>query len=441
MRLPIRTRLTLLFAGLSAVVLAVAGAALLIGFRSSSMGTVDEGLRSTFESLAGDPPAAIGRLPASDETFAQFVTPDGTLVTTEPAATERLLPPSFTGPLTTTAFFDRVVPTLEEAVPVRVLAGPVDGGVLMVAVDVEEQQLAFARLVTMVVIGAPVLMAFLAIVGWWLAGSALRPVERLRQEAAAISTLEPSRRLAEPETADELQRLAETLNAMLDRLQEALERERRFVDEASHELRTPLGVLRAEVELALREPRGRDELEAALRSVEEEANRLGRLTTDLLLLARSDRGRLPVHAVDTDVADLLQRIAAGFEGRASAAGVRLTVTADGARGRVDPDRLRQAVENLVENALRQVGPGGAVDVEASRDGDELLVTVRDDGRGFAENVLPTAFEPFARDDRRRGDGAGLGLTIVRAVAEAHGGRATAENLPRGGAAVSLHLPA
>jgi heavy metal sensor kinase len=441
MRLPIRTRLTLLFAGLSAVVLAVAGAALLIGFRSSSVGTVDEGLRSTFESLAGDPAGAIGRWPPSDETFVQYVTADGTLITTEPGAAERLLPPSITGPLTTLTSYDRIVSTLEEAVPVRVLAGPVDGGVLMVAVDVEDQQLAFARLATMVAIGGPVLLALLGLVGWWLAGSALRPVERLREEAEAISTLEPARRLPVPETADELQRLAETLNAMLDRLHDALERERRFVDEASHELRTPLGVLRAEVELALREPRGRDELQAALRSVEEEANRLGRLTTDLLLLARSDRGRLPVHAVDTDVGDLLERIAGGFSGRATAAGVHLTVAADGARGRVDPDRLRQAVENLLENALRHVGPGGAIDLEAARNGDGLHVTVRDDGRGFAEDVLPTAFEPFARDDRRRGDGAGLGLTIVRAVAEAHGGRATAENLPRGGAAVSLHLPA
>jgi two-component system, OmpR family, sensor kinase len=438
MRLPIRTRLTVLFAVLSAIVLAVGGAALLIAFRSSSFATIDEGLRSSFESLATDPERAIEALPASEEAFAQFVRPDGTLVTT-PGPTGRLLAPEDTGSLAAPAFFDREIATSEESVPVRILAGPARGGALMVAADVEEQRLSFARLAAMVAVGGPVLLAVLTLVGWLLAGRALRPVERLRQEAAAISTLEPSRRLPVPDTADELQRLAETLNAMLDRLQDALDRERRFVDEASHELRTPLGVLRAEVELALREPRSREELEAALRSVEEEANRLGRLTTDLLLLARADRGRLPVHAVDTDVADLLARIVSGFEARAAAGGVSVDVDADGTRGRVDPERIRQAVENLLENALRHAE--GAVQVRASRDRDGLHVTVEDDGAGFPPDLFDSAFEPFARAEGTREDGAGLGLAIVRAVAEAHGGRASVRNLPGGGASVSIHVPA
>jgi len=226
--------------------------------------------------------------------------PDGSLLTTE-GPTERLLPPSVTGTLEAPRYFDRWIATLEELAPVRILAGRVpDGGILMIAIDVEDQQEAIARLTTMVAIGGPILLTALALVGWALAGSALRPVERLREEATAISTVEPSRRLPVPDTGDELQRLAETLNGMLDRLHEALDRERRFLDEASHELRTPLAVLKAEVELALKEPRGREELEAALRSIEQETDRLGRLTQDLLVLARSDRGRLPVHRTETD---------------------------------------------------------------------------------------------------------------------------------------------
>jgi signal transduction histidine kinase len=235
--------------------------------------------------------------------------------------------------------------------------------------------------------------------------------------------------------------LAETLNGMLDRLHEALDRERRFVDMASHELRTPLGVLRAEVELALKEPRTREELEAALRSVRQESERLGRLTQDLLVLARSDRGRLPVHRTDVDVSELLDRVASGFADRADAQGVRLRSEGSGVRGNVDRDRIRQALENLIDNALRHTGAGGEVVMRAAREGGGLAIEVVDSGRGFPPDLLDRVFEPFARADGR-GDieGAGLGLAIVRAVAEAHGGSATAENAPTGGAAVRIQVP-
>ena len=228
---------------------------------------------------------------------------------------------------------------------------------------------------------------------------------------------------------------------MLDQLHEALDRERRFVDEASHELRTPLGILKAEVDLALKEPRSRDELESALRSIAQETERLRRLTQDLLVLARSDRGRLPVHRTDVDVSSIIGRVAAEFEGRASQEGVRLRVSCSKVRARVDADRLRQAVENLVDNALHHAGRGGRVEVRADLDGTRLRVVVSDSGSGFPEDLLGRVFEPFAREDGdREGDGAGLGLAIVRAVAEAHGGSATARNLEDGGASVSLDLP-
>jgi signal transduction histidine kinase len=277
--------------------------------------------------------------------------------------------------------------------------------------------------------------------GWVVARAALRPVEELRSEAAAISSSEPARRLPVPETGDELQRLAETLNAMLDQLHEALDRERRFVDEASHELRTPLGVLKAEVDLALKEPRSRDELEAALRSIAQESERLRRLTQDLLVLARSDRGRLPVHRDDVDVAGVIERVVTEFEDRAGREGVRMRTTGSRVRARVDADRIRQAVENMVDNALRHAGRGGTVEVRADLEVNRLRIVVSDSGSGFPQDLLGRAFEPFARaDGDREGDGAGLGLAIVRAVAEAHGGSATARNLESGGASVLLDLP-
>ena len=134
-------------------------------------------------------------------------------------------------------------------------------------------------------------------------------------------------------------------------------------------------------------------------------------------------------------------MAAEFEDRARAGDVRLRVSGSNVRARVDGDRVRQAVENLVDNAVRHAGRGGTVEIRAGLDGDRLLVDVSDSGPGFPDDLLDRVFEPFARaDDGREADGAGLGLAIVRAVAEAHGGSATARNQEGGGASVSLELP-
>ncbi len=439
MRLAIRTRLTVVFAALSAVVVGAAAVALVIGFRTELARTVDDGLRTRLASFAADPIAAVDA--ATDDAFAQYVHPDGTLVRSS-GLTDPLLPATLTGSLAGDRFYDRDVRTAEEQVPARLLAARVEsGGVLVLGVDVEDQREAIARLTVLVGLGAPFLLTALSVLGWLLAGGALRPVERLRAEAAALSMAEPSRRLRAPETGDELQRLTETLNGMLDRVHEALERERRLVDEASHELRTPLGVIQAELDLALKEPRSREELEAALRSIAQETERLRRLTQDLLVLARSDGGHIPVHRTDVDVVSILERVATEFRDRAARAGVQVEVSESPLRARLDGDRVRQAVENLVANAIRHAGRGGSVEMRARRDVDALRIVVRDSGGGFADDVLERAFEPFAKADGERGsDGAGLGLAIVRAVAEAHGGSATARNLEGGGAAVSLELP-
>lgn len=442
MRLPIRTRLTLVFAGMSLVVLVVASTALLIGFRAELYRTIDQALRSRVETMRADALAEIAAIPAGDEVFAQLVRSAG------PVASSSNLPgvPLFTrdelGALQGDTVFDREVRTVEDRVAARILIVPIaDGSHLVVGMDVDDQREVVGQLIAFVAVGGPVVLLALSALGWILARAALRPVERLRAEAAAISTSEPDRRLPLPGTGDELQRLAETLNGMLGRLHDALDRERRFVDEASHELRTPLGLLKAEVDLALKEPRSPAELEAALRSIADETERLRRLTQDLLVLARSDRGRLPVHRADVDVSGLIERVVAEFGDRATRDGVRLQISGSHVWARVDADRVRQAVENLVDNGLRHAGRGGTVEISADRNDHRLQVIVTDSGAGFVEDVLGRAFEPFARaDGAREGDGAGLGLTIVRAVAEAHGGSATARNLEGGGAEVSLRLP-
>ena len=286
-------------------------------------------------------------------------------------------------------------------------------------------------LALMLVVGPGALVLATA-AGYLLAGAALRPVEAMRREAAEISASTSGRRLPLPEPRDEVRRLGETLNEMLARLDKGLERERRFVADAGHELLTPLASLRAELELALRRPRTREELEAALRSASEEAERLVRLAEDLLTLARDAEGGLPLQRSRFEARDVLDAVVARFAGSG-----RVIETAAPAGLVVDADRARleQALGNLVDNAVRH--GRGTVRTEAAQEPGSVVFRVRDEGPGLPPEFLPRAFERFSRaDEARSGEGAGLGLAIVAAVARAHGGHVSAA-----GSEITLSLPA
>jgi len=220
---------------------------------------------------------------------------------------------------------------------------------------------------------------------------------------------------------------------MLDRLQEALERERRFVDDASHELRTPLATLRGEIDLALAKRRDAPELEASLRSAQEDVVRLQRLADDLLVMARVRGGRIPVHRVETSLAELTMRSMRSVERQTAAAGVTVDIDAPDHTVDVDPERIEQALRNLLENAIRYSPRGGVVRLSAGLVDGYVRFVVTDGGPGFPADLQNSAFEPFTRGDieSSSSSGAGLGLAIVRAVAEAHGGSASVENTPDG----------
>jgi len=299
-----------------------------------------------------------------------------------------------------------------------------------------------SQLLVLMLAGGPVTLAIAAAAGWAVAGAALRPVERISREAAAISVSEPGRRLPIPAGRDEITRLGHTLNAMLSRLEAAFDRERRFVDDASHELRTPLAILKAELDLAQSRSRTSQELQAAVRSAAEEADRLTALAETLLVFSRAEAGRMPLHRQQTRLDELLQDACSALAVRAAAAGVDVRLVRHGVTAFVDPVRVRQAVDNVVANAVGHTPRGGQVRVSATRDGDTVQLTVEDTGTGFDPAFLPSAFDPFARgpaDKAGSGQGAGLGLAIVRATAEAHGGRAAAANRADGGARVTLIL--
>jgi two-component system, OmpR family, sensor kinase len=449
MSLPIRARVTLLFAALITFVLLIAGAFVHFRFRQDLLSTVDAGLSVRAESLIagiGDSDIPLGEhkdLIDPDEAFAQVVGPNGELIESSSGFEQLLLPRSTLAGLNRPTYVNTEVIVGGEPVEARVLAVPSDSNFAVVGASLEEQNQAASRLIGALLLGESTALVVITLIGWLVTGAALSPVERMRAEAAEISADEPGRRLEVPSTRDELARLGETMNEMLDRLEHALEHERRFVGDASHELRTPLGILKTELDLALGRARSPEELTSALRSAAEESDRLNSLAEDLLVLARADRGQLPVHREEVDVLDLAGKVLGDFHPAAEAREVRITVVGDAPYAKVDPARLRQALCNLIANALHHSRPGGEVQVKVNSSEGRLHVTVSDEGVGFPNDFLERAFEPFTRVDSGRGrtaGGAGLGLAIVKAIAESHDGIVTAENGSDGGAIVSIDVP-
>jgi two-component system, OmpR family, sensor kinase len=451
-RLPIRLRLTLAFALAMAAVLVGAGAFLYLRLGSSLDEAINDGLEARAAEVAvlvkdGDSGLGVGpgRLD-QDERFVQVLDREGEIVDATPRVSRRPLldPDQITRVLERGAFsFERSgVPGVKAEA--RLLATPFKGRdgrlVLIVGATLEERQEALGGLLREFLVAGPVALLLSSLLGYVLATAALRPVESMRAEAAAISAAEPGRRLPLPESRDEVLRLGETLNAMLERLEAALQRERSFVSDASHELRTPLALLKAELELALRRPRSVAELEEALRSASAETDRLARLAEDLLVLARSDQGRLPLRRAPLSAAEILSGVAERFGAEAEKAGRMIQVIApDGLQLVGDAVRLEQALGNLVENALRH--GRGQIRLSAVDGNGAVELHVVDEGAGFPPGFLDHAFERFSRaDDARGGEGVGLGLAIVQVIASAHAGSVHAANREGGGVDAWLTIP-
>jgi signal transduction histidine kinase len=325
----------------------------------------------------------------------------------------------------------------------RLLAVPVIARglrrIVIVGTSTSARSESLADLLALLLIGGPVALLLASLTAYWVAAAALAPVEEMRVMAAEVSAARPGQRLPVPPSDDEIARLGMTLNAMLERLEEALAHERRFVADASHELRTPLAILKAEVDLALSRGRSPRELTAALASAAEETDRLVRLAEDLLTIAQTDRGELPMQMAETDVEEVLRAVAGRFERRAADIGVQIeAISEPGLSARLDRMRVEQALGNLLDNALRY--GTGPVEVVARRQGSHLELHVRDRGPGFSHEYLPRAFERFSRDDASRRDGgSGLGLAIVEAIARGHRGEAHVANRDGGGADAWLVL--
>jgi signal transduction histidine kinase len=437
-RLPIRLRLTAVFTAAMILALAGVGAGTVTHFRHAVDASIDDTLADRARDIP--PPDGGGHLAEDADTAAQVIAADGQVRAASPrAGTAPLLTPAQVATARRhTLRLDREhVPGLPGRA--RLLAtSDGDDSVVAVATSLAGRDQAVADLRTALLVAFPIVLLIATGAAYLLATAALRPVERMRARAAAITSETPGQRLPVPAGRDEITRLGATLNDMLDRLQTALARERDFVSDASHELRTPLALLKTELELSLRRPRSPAETDAALRAALADTDRLVDLAEDLLLLARTDRG--PGSPTEPfPIAPLLCGVAKRYEPAADGRPIRLRCDPD-LVATVDARQLERALNNLVDNALRH-GAGPVEITVSTRDG-HLTVRVRDHGPGFPAGFLPRAFDRFTRaDTARTGHGSGLGLAIVAAIARRHAGTAHAANHHDGGAEVSLRLPA
>lgn len=304
---------------------------------------------------------------------------------------------------------------------------------------VDETLATVAQLLT---VSVPLLAGLVALTTWIVVGRALAPVERMRRQVDAVTATTLADRLDEPATGDEISRLARTLNGMLGRLESAQAAQRRFISDASHELKSPLATLRQYAELARAHPERVDQQELG-EVVLGEGERLERLVQAMLVLARADEGALRPERVDVDLDDLLLAEAARVRGAGAIAVDTTRVQATRVRG--DAALLAQLARNLVDNAARHARTGIALAVAPAADGaGSAVITVDDDGDGIPPAERDRVFDRFVRlDDARARDtgGSGLGLSIVREIAHAHGGAVRVEDAPSGGARLRVELPA
>jgi heavy metal sensor kinase len=315
--------------------------------------------------------------------------------------------------------------------------------VLVVAESLRHVEESVRQVLLLLLLAGPAALAATAVGGWWLARKALLPVERMTSKAAEIGIDRLDERIEVPAAKDEIGHLADTLNAMLDRLERGVEEQHRLVADASHELRTPLAAMRAELDVSLMADDLPTEAREVLESTREEVDRMGRIVDNLLTLARVDEGRLELLTTRVDVGQAAAAAARPLRSLAAAKHVRLELDAQSEVARADPQRLHQALTNFIENAIKFTHEGGQVKIQTWRDNGEVGVTVRDNGPGIPARDRGHVFDRFYRADPARGRagrGSGLGLAICREIADAHGGRVWVESEEGDGSAFSLALP-
>jgi signal transduction histidine kinase len=432
LHLPLRVRLTLAFVVATAILLGAVGSYIFLEVKTGLDSSLDASLRARageYARLAAQPSLApLRRALAVEGEPAQLVSPQGAVLVSSPRGRGR---PLAAGQRLRQARVHEIRYERHEAA--RYLGRPAaQGRAILVSTSMVQRERALTQLGRLLLIAGPLILLSASTAGYLVAAGALRPVERMRSRAAEISAATSDARLPLPRTRDELGRLGETLNEMLERLEATARHERAFLSNASHELRTPLAILRTEVDLALAADATPADQRAALESIGEEADRLVKLSEDLLVVARGRDASLPLTLEPTDLSDVVGNLVERFAVGGNA--VHYEDTDASIVVPIDRLRLEQALGNLIDNALRHGAPPVTLNIEtAERD---VRIHVTDHGSGFHTPLTDGALEGLQGGSA---GGFGLGLPIVSSIARAHGGHLEARETD-GGTDVWISLP-
>jgi signal transduction histidine kinase len=442
----VRSRLTLLAAVIVAATLVVTGALLVFANQRMLTRAVEESLVQRADNVEADVARAkTGAILPSEgdpeDTFSQVVDGDG-LVVASSANIASL--PAVTGPpaLGSERLFRTIsAPTVSSQrfrIFVQRVASTDRARTLIVAKNLDDVTESVGILITSLMVSIPLVVCLLAGAVWWLMGRALSPVEAIRVEVSSMGGAELHRRVPVSEHHDEISQLARTMNALLERVERATDRQREFVADASHELRGPLTRMRSELEVSIARPEGSDR-DVTYRSVLNDTAQLQQLVEDLLFLARSESGRVEVHDTAVDLDDLVLEQVRELCARAV---VRVDAgRVSAARVRGDAHQLKRVIGNLASNAERHAATTITFEL-FERDGRSELV-VADDGPGIPVEQREAVFQRFTRLDdarSREAGGAGLGLAIVHDIVARHGGSISVNASEAGGARMSVTLP-
>ena len=460
MSLPIRARLTAWFVIVLALICIALGAFLVVRLRADLVHGVDTGLdtraaqislglqngcEGEFQDVSD---ASLVGLPLG-ESGAQLIGPDGSVLesTGDTVAQGTMLNPS---QVRAVLGGERIRATLTagpDHEPFRLLAirlrPAVCSGAIVVSTSLDDVDRSVHRLIVLLMIAGPVALAAAGVGGWLLARRALRPVARMTVQAGEIGGAGLDERIDVPRSSDELQRLAITLNEMLDRLELGVNEKKRFVADASHELRTPLAVMSSEIDVRLRSSDLDPSAREILVSAREEVEHMNGIVENLLTLARLDEGGLALLHERLNLARVVESSVARIRPIAEERRVRIETHADDISVVGDNARLEQVVTNLVGNAVKYSDMGGEITLTVERRDGEAVCSVADRGPGVEGSFASHIFERFVRGDPARARsqrGAGLGLAIAREIIEAHGGRIWVGSRTGGGSVFAFALP-
>ncbi|MEA2322119.1 MAG: hypothetical protein QOD81_1969 [Solirubrobacteraceae bacterium] len=460
MSLPIRVRLTAWYVAVLALIVVTLGAFVVLHFRADMVAAVDTELRGTWAQIAHEYTdeglqeyGEYSQVTLTRGGVDQVYDADGRLLASfgDTAIAGAAIAPA---QMRADALASRVRLTTvspgRDGDAFRLLVAPVERlgqrHVLAVAEPLDGVEASTQRVLALLLLAVPAALAVMALSGWWLARKALLPVERMTSKAERIGIDHLDERIAMPRARDEIGHLALTLNAMLDRLERGVAEKQRLVADASHELRTPLAVMRAELDVTLRGDLSPEE-RPVLESVRQEVDHMSRTVDNLLTLAQVDEGRLQILTTPVRLRAAIASAVRPLLPLAADRSVRLKVEDRLGDGdgivHADAQRVHQVLTNLVENAIKFSPAGEEVRVVAWRSGAEVAVTVADAGPGIPAGAREHVFERFFRLDAARGraqGGSGLGLSICRDIAEAHGGRVWVDSKEGAGSAFTFALP-